>query len=68
MDISENKSNFLVFDIEEDTLTQIKSFFPYKFQPIIEGLKYLDYSLKPNNYLKEDWLWLLWKVEKSIGH
>ena len=30
------------------------------------GLKYLGFHLKPNSYLKRDWMWLLAKIEKRI--
>jgi hypothetical protein len=29
-------------------------------------LKYLGFNLKPNDYKKEDWLWLLKKLEKRL--
>jgi hypothetical protein len=31
-----------------------------------EGIKYLGFKLKLNNYVKNDWLWLAEKVEKRI--
>ena len=31
-------------------------------------MKYLGFYLKPNNYQKEDWIWLLKKVEKRLGN
>jgi hypothetical protein len=31
-----------------------------------EGLKYLGFVLKPNDYRKEDWKWLLKKMEKRL--
>ena len=30
------------------------------------GLKYLGFQLKPNNYLKKDWKWLITKLEKRL--
>lgn len=32
-----------------------------------KGIKYLGYFIKPNNYLKEDWWWLLKDIEKRIS-
>jgi hypothetical protein len=31
-----------------------------------EGLKYLGFHLKPNKYRKEDWTWLLEKLERRL--
>jgi hypothetical protein len=32
-----------------------------------QGLKYLGFFLKPNQYKKCDWQWLIAKVEKKIN-
>lgn len=31
------------------------------------GLRYTGFILKPNNYGKEDWRWLLYKIEHMIS-
>jgi hypothetical protein len=31
------------------------------------GMKYLGFHLKPNNYKKVDWLWLIEKLEKRLN-
>jgi hypothetical protein len=31
----------------------------------LEGMKYLGFSLKPNNYSKRDWQWLCLKLKKD---
>jgi len=31
-----------------------------------EGLKYLGFHLKPNDYKKPDWMWLLEKLDKRL--
>jgi len=38
--------------------------FPFEKQELEKGLKYLGFHLKPNNYRKEDWKWLISKLEK----
>jgi hypothetical protein len=43
-----------------------KEFFPFESRPFNEGLKYLGFQLKPNNYKKEDWSWLVSKLEKRL--
>jgi hypothetical protein len=31
-----------------------------------DGIKYLGFNLKPNDYRKADWIWLLGKLEKRL--
>jgi len=40
---------------------------PFKVESLDRGLKYLGFLLKPNKYLKEDWLWLVGKIERRIS-
>ena len=67
MVMSENKSIFLEYGVSEDTVTHVQSFLPFEVKQLDVGFKYLGYFLNPNNYLKEDWMWLIKKVEKKIG-
>ena len=39
--------------------------FPYDLILLDEGLKYLGFRIKPNQYKKEDWTWVLEKIEKG---
>ena len=39
---------------------------PFIRASLDEGLKYMGFILKPNNYLKKDWLWLIEKLEKRL--
>jgi hypothetical protein len=41
----------------------ISQFFPYHHIEIEGGLEQLGFILKPNDYLKSDWIWLILKVE-----
>ena len=68
MDLSENKFIFLKCGLEEEILEQLKSMFPFKIQSLYDEFKYLGYFIKSNNFVKEDWLWLLRKLDKGIGH
>lgn len=68
MAISENKSSFLEYGLDDGTLVQLKSLFPFEVKSLDVGFKYLGIFLKPNSYLKEDWFWLDKNVEKRIGH
>ena len=55
MSISDIKSSFLEFGIDEGALLQLKSFLPFEVKSLDVGFKYLGYYLMKNNYLKEDW-------------
>jgi hypothetical protein len=43
----------------------ITSRLPFRVFDLDEGLKYLVFQLKPNDYRKSDWLWLIAKLEKD---
>lgn len=68
MTVRRRRSFFLYNIIQEEELQSLKAMFPIEFIPLNEGFKYLGYFLKPNNYKKADWLWLLKKVETKIKH
>ena len=44
-----------------------QALFPYQQLPLDDGIKYLGFRLKPNCYKKEDWNWLLTKLESRIN-
>jgi len=48
---------------EEDSYRRL---FPFTIQDFSGGLKYLGFHLTPNNYHKEEWKWLLSKLEKRL--
>jgi hypothetical protein len=60
------KSTLSAHLMEEEELGVYKEFFPYETNPFDEGLKYLGFHLKPNNYKKEDWVWLVAKLERRL--
>jgi hypothetical protein len=37
--------------------------FPMRMEALDTRVKYLGFFLKPNNYKKGDWLWLIKKIE-----
>lgn len=41
--------------------------FPFEIHDLTEVFKYLGYTLKPNNYVKVDWLWLLARIKKRVN-
>ena len=46
---------------------QTSLFFPLKMNQIDEGVNYLGFYIKPNNYKKTDWRWLIRKIERKMG-
>jgi hypothetical protein len=44
----------------------LKAIFNIKIVSIDQGMKYLGFNLKPNNYKVNDWMWILKKIEKRI--
>jgi hypothetical protein len=68
MEVNCNKSVFLCQNIDSSTKQLIYADFNIKFINLEEGMKYLDFSLKPNGYRVEDWKWLLEKISKRISN
>ena len=70
MEINPSKSRFLKNGVEDGIFSQIGDLFPFKVGARLwhfEGFKYLGYMLKPNNYHRKDWMWLVKKVDHKIG-
>jgi hypothetical protein len=64
MNINSQKSTLSLIEIDEITTTYYKTLFPFPLQELQQGIKYLGFQLKANNYHKRDWSWLLSKLEK----
>jgi len=65
MEVSATKSCFMSTSMElNDCVLDI---FPYKVNLVEEDFVYLGFNLKPNGYGKNDWKWLLNRVDKRIG-
>jgi hypothetical protein len=41
--------------------------FPFQQIDLHGGLKYLGFFIKPNDYSKKDWDWLIAKIEKRLS-
>jgi hypothetical protein len=54
-------------DCEEASRLALVNIFPFPSHELNEGLNYLGYRIKPNNYGLKDWGWLVSKVEKRIS-
>ena len=67
MEVSTNKSCYMRNEVDDNTLAEIASIFPFKFDDLCCGIKYFGYHLKANNYKISYWLRLVSKIEKRIG-
>eukprot|EP00253_Pinus_taeda_P005371 PITA_05371 len=68
MQINSRKSQVSVADIDRRERTTLLNLFPFHYQPLDSPLKYLGFWLKPTAYKKEDWNWLIAKLEARISH
>jgi len=66
MEYNTRKSTISSSLLSDGEIARLKSFFPFETKSIEDGLKYLGFNLKPNNYKKSDWLWLLEKLDKKL--
>jgi hypothetical protein len=66
MKINERKSTLSTHNMELEEQRSYKDLFPFEQQELDKGLKYLGFQLKPNNYRKGDWKWLIAKLEKRL--
>ena len=67
MSISVQKYIFFHSCENPDIRNHIASLFPYKMHNLDEGFKYLGFHLKPNGYRKDEWLWLVQRIQKKNG-
>jgi hypothetical protein len=67
MQINDRKSSLTTFLLSEEEELAHYTFFPFERRALDDGLKYLGFNLKPNDYRKEDWKWLLKKLDKRLN-
>jgi hypothetical protein len=68
MIINVQKSTISTSELDEEENEVYQRLFPFTLQDISQGIKYLGFQLKPNSYKKEDWKWLIEKVEKRLNN
>jgi hypothetical protein len=68
LSINCQKSIFLAQNIDPALRHFLLTDFNINIEPLDQGLKYLGFSLKPNNYKVSDWTWLLKKIDKRMGN
>ena len=64
MEINNGKSSLTTHLLRPEEEGELTRFFPFTTSGLDEGLKYLGFYLKANLYQKQDWFWLVGKVEK----
>ena len=68
MQINFQKSTITTLNLEEEVLRTFLELFPFQHFSLDDGIKYLGFRLKPNCYKKEDWNWLLAKLEARVNN
>eukprot|EP00253_Pinus_taeda_P030772 PITA_30772 len=68
MQINSGKSQVCVAGFDRRESTMMTNLFPFHLQPLDSPFKYLGFWLKPAAYKKEDWNWLITKLEARISH
>jgi len=66
MQINFEKSVLIPYGISQVQLEHIHALFPTQLGTFENGLKYLGYYIKANNYLTSDWHWMLRRVDLRI--
>ena len=66
MVINEAKLTIRWENMEDPEQCPMADFFNFQCWNVDEGVKYLGFFLKPNDYRKDDWYWLLEKIEKKL--
>ena len=66
MEINEGKSSVTAHLLTVEETRELGRTFPFSSMGLDVGLKYLRFCLKPNDYLKQDWYWLIEKLEKRL--
>eukprot|EP00253_Pinus_taeda_P027771 PITA_27771 len=68
MQINLRKSHFILEGFSGNECSQITAILPFESYTMDSPFKYLGFWLKPNSYKKQDWNWLVAKIEAKIGH
>ena len=66
MEINVGKSTMSTHLLSDMERQEHLTLFPFNVGSLERGLKYPSFYLKPNDYRKQDWVWLLEKMEKRL--
>lgn len=64
--INDEKLTISWVNLEEYELRSLGDLFNFHCQGLDDGVRYLGFFLKPNDYRKNDWFWILAKIEKKL--
>lgn len=62
MQVNIQKSTFSSLGLYRDMSMNAHNMFPFQSNVFDEGLKYLGFHMKPNDYKKVDWIWVTTKI------
>jgi hypothetical protein len=65
MEINSHKSSVTLSSLSGEESHYIYMRLPFRVFDLDEGLKYLGFQMKPNDYWKTDWRWIIAKLEKK---
>eukprot|EP00253_Pinus_taeda_P035322 PITA_35322 len=68
MQINHRKSQLIMTGLAVQERGRLHSVLPFQPSTLELPFKYLGFWLKPNDYKKEDWNWLIAKIESRISH
>ena len=68
MQVNYRKSQLILEGFNRQEKSQITSVLPFDVYKLEDPFKYLGFWLKPDKYRKQDWNWLLAKIEAKISH
>eukprot|EP00253_Pinus_taeda_P020147 PITA_20147 len=68
LQINPRKSHFILEGFTRHEALAITSIFPFETTQMDMPFKYLGFWLKPSSYRKQDWHWLVAKIEQRISH
>lgn len=66
MEIKFEKSTCYHHILSDETLHVLDMHYKFDCREMLDGLKYLGFFPKPNNYKNKDWHWLIGKGEAHI--
>jgi hypothetical protein len=66
MIINAHKSTIFFTSMEVEAVYFYQSLFPFSTLDFLEGIKYLGFQLKANDYRKVEWRWRMEKLEKRL--
>jgi len=68
LSINASKSTFHQAGLTDQEMLPYKALFPYIFIELEQGFKYLGFYIKVGYQRKEEWSWLIKRVEKKISN